>query len=57
MSELPSYRTMLFATDGSDYAGLAERHALALALRTGARLEAVYVADRYVATQLGIYAG
>jgi nucleotide-binding universal stress UspA family protein len=54
MNELPSYRTILFATDGSDYAALAERHALALALRTGARLEAVYVIDKYVASQIAL---
>ena len=56
MTELPSYRTILFATDGSDSAALAERHALALALRTGARMEAVYVIDRHLAFQLGVYA-
>ena len=56
MTELPSYRTILFATDGSDHAALAERHALALALHTGARMEAVYVVDRHVAFQLGLYA-
>lgn len=53
MTELPSYRTILFATDGSDYAALAERHALALALRTGARIEGIFVIDRHVAMQLG----
>jgi len=56
MNELPSYRTILFATDGSGYAALAERHALALALRTGARIEAVYVVDRYVLAQIAISA-
>lgn len=56
MTELPSYQTILFATDGSDSAAVAERHALALALRTGARLEALYVIDRYVISQLAIYA-
>jgi nucleotide-binding universal stress UspA family protein len=50
MIELPSYRTILFATDGSDYAALAERHALALALGTGARIEAVCVVDRHDAS-------
>src|SRR6266542_3207011 len=56
MTELPSYRTILFATDGSDYAALAEPHALALALRTGARIEGVYVVDTHVALQFGILA-
>jgi nucleotide-binding universal stress UspA family protein len=56
MIELPSYRTILFATDGSSYSELAERHALALARHAGARIEAVYVIDRHVAFQLGIYA-
>jgi nucleotide-binding universal stress UspA family protein len=56
MTELPSYRTILFATDGSDPAALAERHALALALHTGARIEAVSVIDRHIAFQLGVYA-
>jgi nucleotide-binding universal stress UspA family protein len=55
MTELPSYRTIIFATDGSDTAALAERHALALARQTGARIEAVYVLDRHAAFQLGIY--
>jgi nucleotide-binding universal stress UspA family protein len=45
MTELPRYRTILFATDGSDQAAFAEGHALALALRTGARLEALYVVE------------
>jgi nucleotide-binding universal stress UspA family protein len=51
MNELPTYRTILFATDGSDYAEMAERHALALALRTGARLEGIYVVDHRIAAQ------
>ena len=53
MHELPSYRTILVATDGSDGAALAEDHALALARQTGARLEGVCVVDRRIATQLG----
>src|SRR5215216_7573841 len=53
MFELASYRTILFATDGSDYAALAERHALALALRTGARIESIFVVDKHIASQLG----
>ena len=53
MHELPSYRIILFATDGSDFAALAEDHALALARQTGARLEGVCIVDRRVATQLG----
>jgi nucleotide-binding universal stress UspA family protein len=53
MDELPSYRTLLFATDGSDCAALAESHALALARHTGARIEGVCVVDRRLATQLG----
>lgn len=53
MIELPSHRTILFATDGSDYAALAVRHALALAVRTGAGIEGIFVVDRHVAMQLG----
>ena len=53
MHELPSYRIILFATDGSEYAGVAEDHALALARQTGARIEAVCVVDHRMATQLG----
>ena len=52
MNELPSYRTILVATDGSEYAALAEDHALALARQTGARLEGVCVVDRRMATKL-----
>jgi nucleotide-binding universal stress UspA family protein len=54
MVELPTYRTILFATDGSDYAALAERHALALAVVTGARIEGIYVVDSRVASQFGV---
>ena len=53
MPDLPNYRTILFATDGSEYAALAEDHALALARQAGARIEAVFVVDRRMATQLG----
>src|SRR5262245_50506375 len=53
MHELPSYRTILCATDGSDGAALAEDHALALARQTGARLEGVCVVDRRIATKMG----
>jgi nucleotide-binding universal stress UspA family protein len=53
MRELPSYRTILVATDGSDFAAVAEDHALALARQTGARLEGVCVVDRRMASQLG----
>ena len=56
MIELPSYRTILFATDGSDYAALAERHALALALGTGAKIEGVFVVDSHIASQFGVLA-
>jgi nucleotide-binding universal stress UspA family protein len=56
MTELPRYRTILFATDGSDYAALAERHALALALATGARIEGIFVVDQHVALQFGLLA-
>lgn len=56
MVELPTYRTILFATDGSDYAALAERHALALALVTGARIAGVFVVDDHVASQFGALA-
>ena len=52
MPDLPNYRTILFATDGSEYAALAEDHALALARQAGARIEAVFVVDRRMATQL-----
>ena len=48
MIELPSYRTILFATDGSSYSELAERHALAFSRHTGARIEAVSVIDRHI---------
>jgi nucleotide-binding universal stress UspA family protein len=54
--DLPSYGTILFATDGSDYAALAERHALALARHIGARIEAVFVVDGHVASQFGVLA-
>jgi nucleotide-binding universal stress UspA family protein len=53
MHDLPSYQTIVFATDGSDFAVLAEGHALALARQTGARLEGVCVVDHHVATRLG----
>jgi nucleotide-binding universal stress UspA family protein len=56
VTELPSYRTILFATDGSEPAALAERHALALALRMDARIAALYVIDRHLAFQMGLYA-
>jgi len=56
MNTLPSYRTILFATDGSDGAALAEDHALGLARQTGARIEGVHVVDHHVATQLGALA-
>jgi nucleotide-binding universal stress UspA family protein len=55
MAELPSYRKILFATDGSDYAELAKRHALALSRHTGAQIEALFVADSHLAYLLGIY--
>jgi len=53
MTELPQYRTILVATNGSDCAERAESHALALALGTGAHLEGVYVVDRNAGLQLG----
>jgi len=56
MHELPSYRTILFATDGSDFAALAEDHALALVRQTGARMEGLCVVDHHVASQLGALA-
>src|SRR5262245_35071050 len=56
MHELPTYRTILFATDGSEGAALAEDHALALARQTGARIEGVCVVDQRVASQLGALA-
>ena len=56
MIELPTYQTILFATDGSIYAEQAERHALALALGTGARMEGVYVVDSHAASQFAILA-
>jgi nucleotide-binding universal stress UspA family protein len=48
------YDTVLVATDGSDGANRAERHALALGERFGAALHAIYVVDtrRYGETAL-----
>jgi nucleotide-binding universal stress UspA family protein len=55
-TDLPRYETILFATDGSDCARLAEDHALALARLSGARLEAVAVVDPFLTFRLGLYA-
>jgi nucleotide-binding universal stress UspA family protein len=54
MAELPHYRTILLATDGSEQAVPAARHALALARQTGAALEVVYVVDSHLAFRLGV---
>ena len=50
------FKRILFATDGSDFAALAEDHALALARQTGARIEGLCVIDHHVATRLGALA-
>lgn len=55
MADLPQYRRILLATDGSRYAELAEGHALALARDTGAVLTGVYVVDSHLAFGLGIH--
>jgi nucleotide-binding universal stress UspA family protein len=56
MLELPSYRTIVVATDGSPFSKVAELHALALGRYTGARIEAISVVDRHVIFQLEIFA-
>lgn len=55
MTELPYYRKILLATDGSEQAALAAHHALALARQTGATLIVLYVVDSHLAFMLGIY--
>ena len=55
MEQLPHYRRILLATDGSDTAELAGRHAVALARQTGATLAACYVVDSHLAFGAGIY--
>jgi nucleotide-binding universal stress UspA family protein len=55
LTDLPHYRTILLATDGSESADLAVRHAVALAKHTGATLRAAYVVDTHQAFRVGIY--
>jgi nucleotide-binding universal stress UspA family protein len=55
MAELPHYRKILLATDGSEQAALAVRHAVAIARQTGATLTALYVVDMHLAFSLGIH--
>jgi nucleotide-binding universal stress UspA family protein len=55
MTELPRYRTILLATDGSEQAALASRHAVALARQAAARLAALFVVDSHLAFMLGVY--
>jgi nucleotide-binding universal stress UspA family protein len=55
VADLPRYRRILLATDGSRHAEVAEGHALALARDAGAVLTAVYVIDSPMAFRLGIH--
>jgi nucleotide-binding universal stress UspA family protein len=55
MEQLPHYRTILLATDGSEQAALAVRHALGIARRTGARLIVLFVVDSHLAFMLGVH--
>ena len=55
MADLPQYRRILLATDGSASADLAAHHAVALARATGADLTALYVVDTHQAFRLGIH--
>jgi nucleotide-binding universal stress UspA family protein len=55
VAELPQYRKILLATDGSEQAGLAVRHGVALARQTGASLKAMYVVNTHLAFSLGIH--
>lgn len=55
VAELPQYRKILLATDGSESAEIAARHAVALAKVTGASLTAVYAVDTHLAFKVGIY--
>jgi nucleotide-binding universal stress UspA family protein len=55
LTDLPRYQTILLATDGSESADLAVRHAVALAKHTGAALWAAYVVDTHQAFRVGIY--
>ena len=55
MAEFPEYRKILLATDGSEQAGLAARHAVALARQAGATITALYVVDAHLAFGLGIH--
>jgi nucleotide-binding universal stress UspA family protein len=55
MAELPQYRRILLATDGSEQAALATHHALALARQTGAQLTVLFVVDSHLAFMLGLY--
>jgi nucleotide-binding universal stress UspA family protein len=55
MADLPQYRKILLATDGSDTAELATRHGVALARQAGAALSVVYVVDTHSAFLAGIH--
>jgi len=55
VTELPSYRKILVATDGSDTADLAVLHAISLARQTGATLVATAVVDTHAAFGAGIH--
>lgn len=55
MAELPQYRRILLATDGSDTAAAAARHGVALARQAGAALTVVYAVDTHLAFRLGIH--
>lgn len=55
MTEFPHYDKILLATDGSDTAQLATRHAVALARQAGAALIAAYAVDTHAAFLGGIH--
>lgn len=55
MADLPHYHRILFATDGSESAQKAARHAVALAHHTGATLSVLYVLDAHASFHLGVY--
>jgi nucleotide-binding universal stress UspA family protein len=55
VEELPRYRRILLATDGSDTAAAAARHGVALARQAGAALTVVYAIDSHLAFRLGIH--
>jgi nucleotide-binding universal stress UspA family protein len=53
--EFPVYQRILLATDGSETAMLAARHAVALASKLGAELVVSYVVDTHHAFMSGIH--